>query len=182
MKSFTMSMKNMKAINLVLLLFLVACGVSRDEYVSWLQQPENGFHQQRTINELTIDVQYADSTYQQLKDKVQDPVNHVFYVRIFSTNTEKSKYLEALASQAYTYFSFEFEKDSYIEINTKKYPCNVFHYEQNHGKMGEFYFVLGFELTQDISTPIQLVLNPTPLATGPVKFTFDLSKLPNMSN
>ena len=176
-------MKNMKINNILLLFCLLAFGLSacnsvdKQEYISWLQNSENGFHQQRTINTITLDVQYADSTYQVIKDNVENPVAHVFYIHLLG-NDNNRELVSAVSAENYSYFSFSFEKDIYIEQENKKYPCKLFHYEQSHGKLGELYFIVGFELENSKSSPIKLVINPEPLQTGPVKFTFDLSKLP----
>jgi len=177
-------MRNMKISNILLLFCLTsicllsACNsVDKQEYVSWLQNSENEFHQQRSINSITLDVQYADSAYQKIKDNVEEPIAHVFYIHILG-DSKNRELVSAVSAENYSYFSFSFEKDIYIEKDNKKYPCKLFHYEQSHGKLGELYFIVGFELQDSKSSPIKLVINPEPLQTGPVKFTFDLSKLP----
>ena len=170
----------------VLLLFCLLCGslnachsVDKQEYISWLENNENGFHQERSMNAITLDVQYADSTYQVIKDNIENPVAHVFYIHLLG-NEKNRELIAAVAAENYSYFSFSFEKDIYIEKDDKKYPCKLFHYEQSHGKLGELYFIVGFELQDSKSSPIKLIINPEPLETGPVKFTFDLSQLPSI--
>lgn len=172
--------KVFKLFYLVLLLCLSSCGaLSSEEYISWFQNQENGLKQQRTINNTVVEIQYTDSIYQKLKTKAVQPMPHVFQVRIY--NQENRELFDALSTNYYNYFSFSFEKDIYIEVKDKIFPCKLFHYEQSHGKLGELYFIIGFELTDVGKEPIQLVLNPQPFETGPVKFTFDFSKLPVLS-
>lgn len=159
---------------------LVSCNsVDKKEYVSWLQDKENQFHQERSINGITLDIQYADSAYQVIKDDIENPIAHVFYIHI-KGNDKNRELIGAVAQENYSYFSFSFEKDIYIEKDNKKYPCKLFHYEQSHGKLGELYFVVGFEIQNSKSSSLQLVINPEPLQTGPVKFTFDLNNLPRV--
>lgn len=172
---------SMKIFCLLLFMGLSSCETRLDseEYISWFQNQENGFNQQRTINNVVVEIQYTDSIYQKLKTKAIQPMAHVFQVRIY--NPKNRELFDALSTNHYNYFSFSFEKDIYIKIGDKIYPCKLFHYEQSHGKLGEFYFIIGFELNKIGKEPIQLVLDPQPFETGPVKFTFDFSKLPVLS-
>lgn len=170
----------MKEINFILLFLcisLFSCNrVSEKEYISWLKNKENSFHQERSINNTVIEVQYADSTYQILNNKSKEPISHVFYIHIY--NEQNRENLAAIAAQNYSYFSFSMEKDVYIQVKDKVYPCRLFHYEQSHGKLGELHFIAGFELADIGKEPIQLIINPQPFQTGLVKFNFDLDKLP----
>lgn len=168
---------------LVLVFFCFSCSSSleKDKYISWFTDEANGLHQKRSINSTTVEVQYADSSYQIAKDNVKEPIAHIFYIHLF--NEENRESFASAAKDNYSYFSFGFEKDIYVQVKDKIYPCDLLHYEQSHGKLGELYFIAGFELHDiDRNEPIQLVVNPQPFQTGPIKFTFDLSKLPSLSN
>lgn len=177
----TRPMKEISLLVLVFLCFSCSSKLDKEEYISWFREEANGLHQKRSINSTTVEVQYADSSYQIAKANTKEPMAHVFYIHLFNeTNREN---FASTANDNYSYFSFGFEKDVYVQVKDKIYPCDLLHYEQSHGKLGELYFIAGFELHDiDKNQPIQLVLNPQPFQTGPIKFTFDLSKLPLLSD
>ena len=174
-------MKEISFLMLVFLFFSCTPSLEKEEYISWFTDEANGLHQKRSINSTIVEVQYADSSYQIAKGNSKEPIAHLFYIHLF--NEENRANFAAAANDNYSYFSFGFEKDVYVQVKNKIYPCDLSHYEQSHGKLGELYFIAGFELNDiDRNQPIQLVLNPQPFQTGPIKFTFDLSELPLLSN
>lgn len=143
-----------------------------------MEDENNNFHQVRVINQIEIDVQYADSIYQKVKKNSTFSIPHVFYIRIASL--ERNDEFDIVSNNNYDYFSFSFEKNINIETNNKIYPCDIFYYEQSHGKSGELYFVVGFDMQNQEDDIIKLVVNPEPLQTGPIKFIFDLTKKPKV--
>lgn len=173
-------MKEISYLIFIFLFFSCTPGLDKAEYLSWFADESNGLHQKRSINTTTVEIQYADISYQIAKGNTKEPVAHVFYIRLF--NEKNRENFAATANDNYSYFSFGFEKDVYVQIKDKIYPCDLLHYEQSHGKLGELYFIAGFELSGiDKNEPIQLVVNPQPFQTGPIKFTFDVSELPSLS-
>jgi hypothetical protein len=177
--------------------------LSMNEYVQWVQNPENGFKKQKSINDLLFTLQFkpyeyivcleeqkehiADST---LKKKIAELNEMQYYDLKISLKEGVGELLKYRlnTAQEYTdrvnYFAFGMQKDIKMVEGNDTIPCELYHFERSFDASPNSTILLGFPVkSNSSSTEKTLLVYDKTFNTGMVKFTFskdELKKLPKL--
>lgn len=134
----------------LLLLLLSSCSYSSEEYVAWVQDVQNGLHQQVRHEDFGIDVQYKPTAYMlitspssSIEDKEELSKMQYYNLKIkvtpsFCQQMEKNMPLRE-------YLSYGMQKDICLKQEGDSLPCLLFHYERSLAMKCEASYILGFE-------------------------------------
>ena len=136
------------------------------EYVSFIDQGDNGLHVTKEFEDLAFEVTYKPTDYlvvKELKQKHILPADykavrqdykdmHYFLLSIKNTSeqTDVLKYkisTPTAYSERLKYFSFGMERDFRLVEGTDTIPCSMVLYERNYGINGQANFMLAFPVT-----------------------------------
>ncbi|MDB5258014.1 MAG: hypothetical protein JWM14_2709 [Chitinophagaceae bacterium] len=136
------------------------------EYVSYIDQEDNGLHVNKQFEELHFEVTYKPTDYlvvKELKQKEILPADyatvrqdykdmHYFLLSIKNTSSETDvlKYkisTQAAYSERLKYFAFGMERDLRLVEGTDTIPCSMVLYERNYGISRQANFMIAFPVT-----------------------------------
>jgi hypothetical protein len=136
------------------------------EYVSYVDQKDNGLHANKQLDELTFEVTYKPTDYlvvKELRQKEIVPADfetlrqdykdmHYFLLSIKNTSGETDVLKYKISTQdAYSerlkYFAFGMERDLKLVEGTDTIPCSMVLYERNYGISGQANFMIAFPVT-----------------------------------
>lgn len=192
----------MKAINRIvwglIILIVGACSgeLAPKEYIEWIRNPENGLHKQKQVGDFMFDVQYKPQAYLLLQQKqgqipkkaqfdqemheLANTASFELKLGAVDGKTDLLRYKttnQAEYDQKVYYYSFKFQESIYLEQGDQKFPCAAYHFERAYNLKNNRSFILGFDGV-DTTQPMRLVIDADVLHTGPVKLSFDASKIP----
>jgi hypothetical protein len=187
---------------LVVLLGFSSCSSSLNskQYTAWVENPENKLHLIRKIGDYKFDLQYKPAEYvflQQIKDQpvagidylkaIEDIGSMQYYTLIIGLDDISEDLInynihsEAEKQERLYYLSYLFQNDIYIEGDSSKLPCILFHFERSYDLKPTRTFVLAFENPNKAESITQLVIDSPIFNTGPVKFKIDKKGIPNLN-
>lgn len=185
-------------------LLLASCSssLSPSEYVKWVADEDNGLVKTKSIEEISVKVQYKPLPYiiasemrtndiesQAYKTREKELEGMQYYNLVLDITDARNilnyKVSDMGGQQArIQYLSFGMQQDIYLEEDGKELPCKLFHFERNYNITKERTFLLAFEQNKNTETKDKtLVINSPVLNTGPIKVKFlakDLAQLPTM--
>jgi len=183
---------------------LISCSssLSPSEYVKWVASEDNGLVKTKTIEEVSVKVQYKPLAYiianemrtNDIKSKVykerEKELEGMQYYNVVLDITDARNILNYKVSDMggqqarIQYLSFGMQQDIYLEEDGKELPCKLFHFERTYNISKERTFLLAFEQNKNtLAKNKTLVINSPMLGTGPIKVKFlakDLKQLPMM--
>ncbi|MGB3181229.1 MAG: hypothetical protein WBB45_07545 [Cyclobacteriaceae bacterium] len=138
-------------------------GLDKEEYITWVSSYENGLHVRQKHGEFVFDVQYQPPEYVYLLQNGHLPstaeekeglvvLSDMQYYKLSVGLSDQNKDFiswntnsKGQRDKKKHYFSYQFEKDIWLEDEGKRYPCQLFHYEQSIDLKPSRTFVLAFE-------------------------------------
>ncbi|MGQ0829856.1 MAG: hypothetical protein ACT4ON_15825 [Bacteroidota bacterium] len=171
------------------------------DYVAWVQDMENGFKKEKTIDDLTFSVQYKPYEYivfmEEKKDELPDTlvkrkmeqINDMQYYNLKITLNESAGELlkyKLTSQQQYqqrvSYFSFDMQNDVQLVNGNDTLPCILYHFERAYDIAPSGTFVLGFPLSKNESQEEEktLLVYDRTFHKGLIKFTFRKKELRNL--
>lgn len=180
----------------VLITFNSSCKseLDKEEYVSWIEDYENGLHVTRDVGEYNFDLQYKPSEYLEIQTAAYTPIgneeegknNMQYYTLTVSLNSKRSdlinhdvKNAQEKAEKLY-YLSYQFANDIFIEENGERFPCQLFHFERSYDLKPSRTFVLGFENPKAESASARLIIDSPYFKLGPVKIKVNKNNIPDL--
>jgi hypothetical protein len=185
-------------------LVMTSCSssLSPSEYVKWATNQDNGLLKTKSIEEISLKVQYKpipfiianemrtnDIKNTEFKQRAKELEGMQYYNLVLDITDARNilnyKVNDVGGQQArIQYLSFGMQQDIYLEEGGKELPCKLFHFERTYNISKERTFLLAFE--QDEQTKFDdktLVINSSMLGTGPIKVKFlgkNLNQIPTM--
>lgn len=173
------------------------------EYVAWVQNPENGLKRNKEMNDITFSVQYKPLEYivciEERKPEIEDSivkqkVNELSDMQYFDLRIslnegagELLKYKltsQQQYSQRVDYFAFGMQKDIILVEGKDTIPCALYHFERAYDVTPTSTFLLGFNLSKKVSSENKtLIIYDRTFNKGMIKIAFDkneLEKLPKL--
>lgn len=171
-----------------------------EDYVQWVQDPENGFRKEKKIDDMTFSVQYKPYEYiacmEEKKTEMEDSIvkqkvlelSDMDYfdlkISLNEGNGELLKY-KLSSSQQYTdrvnYFAFQMQKDIQLVDGNDTIPCALYHFERTYDVAPSGTFLLGFSAAKKkIKGDRTLVVYDRTFNKGLLKFRFKKQELKNL--
>jgi hypothetical protein len=178
--------------------------LSQREYVSWMQNPANGFCKINEMDDLIFMLQYRSYDYiickenkgtplflASKKERYDDLKGMEFFeltVKLTIGSGELLKYKLSSSTQYSSrvqYFAFDMQKDIQIKFGSgEKQPCVLFLFERTYDIAPYAKFLIGFEKKEENSMQDIIVeYNDRIFDKGLIKFIFikdDFNKLPKL--
>lgn len=180
--------------------------LSKDEYIAWIRDTDNGLHQTEKIDDLTFSVFYKPLDYVVLQelasartsiDSFQTFTEQYEGLQYFTLSIKSDRSQDILKhnirnDQDYynriDYFSFRMQSDIQLIEGNDTLACRIFHYERTYQVAPYTNFVLAFEDTRYAgSFPARhdktLVLHDQAFGKGIVKVKLkakDINKIPQL--
>jgi hypothetical protein len=172
---------------------LTACSspLNQKEFVSWIQDPDNGFRIIRNVDGVSFDVQYKPDQYLDLERSEinkagsnsldERPLKH-FTLKIGLNgqgDIVRRKSNHSDVQQDLYYYSFLFQDDIYLEKAGTRIACGLYHFEKSIDSNNNRIFHLVFEdSVLDREDEFVLVVDSDRLSSLPLRFRFTNHKLP----
>ncbi len=174
-----------------------------EEYVKWVQNPENGFRKEKIIDDLVFNIQYKPYEYivcmeeqkQELQDSlVNKKIKELDGMQYYDFKIILKEGLGELLKYKLTskgeydkrvkYFAFNMQNDIQLVEGTDTIPCTLFHFERAYDVTPSSVFLLGFGVTKNtLKQDKTLIVYDRTFGKGLIKFTFnqkDLQRLPKI--
>jgi hypothetical protein len=172
------------------------------EYVSWIENPENGLKQEKVIGDLSFTLQYKPLEFIALKALGPSAANAKgvqearkeyegmqYYTLTINNKSGINDLLKYEVSdmqeyqQRVSYFSFDMQRDLLLVEGEDSLKCRLFHYERVYGLAPYATFLLGFDLPAKKSGEVcdkVLVYRERVFETGMLKFRIKAENLNNV--
>jgi hypothetical protein len=200
----------MKAIKCILysfiLLNLLSCGNENlipSDYVTWVNNSENGLLKKKTIPPLTVEALYKPLAYIIANEQRSNDISkEIYQARIEELGTLQYYTLKlgiidekldvtnyevtnnAQQQERLNYLSFSMQNDIKLIEGKDTLPCKVFHFERSYDLSSSRTFVLAFERTKSTNNQSKtLILDLPYFKTGPIKLNYktsDLEAIPSL--
>lgn len=186
-------------IGVLLCFFLSGCciscnsALSRDAYVAWVRDYDNGLHVKKQFSGYDFDLQYLPSQYVMLQrsgavtegQDGQATLQH-YTLSVSLENKAADLISHNIANsiekqQKLYYFSYEFQQDITLEENGKVLPCALFHFEKGSGLSNVSTFVLAFENSEVPSAEATLVISSEHFSALPIKIKISKDNIPSLA-
>lgn len=160
--------------------------------MKWVIDEKNGLSQKKVVGDLTFEAQYEPALYSLLKNN--QPITktnlarqegHLITLKITSPNVKgdllkwNTKNEEEFGEKL-QYFSFSFEKDIFLEVKGKRYPCSWSHFERSADVRPQASFVLFFDKQVPLEGDRVLIIDSPQLNVGTIKIKFLNTPLPSV--
>lgn len=190
------------------IIFIGICGCGKQtldpsDYVSWVNDEENGLVKKKTIHPLEIEVIYKPLPYVIANEKKTNNIPQLIYdARVAElegmqyytlklgivggqhniTNFEIEDEIQQQDRNAY--LSFAMQKDIKLVEGGDTLPCRLFHFERSYDLVPQRTFVLAFEQKKENITKDKTIILDLPFfKTGLIKLNYktsDLESIPNL--
>lgn len=178
--------------------------LSQREYVTWMQEPGNGFCNIKEMDDLCYTLQYRsydyiicienkgtpvpDSSKKQRYDDLKGMKYFELIIKLTNGSGELLKH-KLSSNSNYTarvqYFAFDMQKDIQIKYGDgEPQPCVLYHFERTYDIVPYAKFILGFEKVEgNDSQDIVVEYNDHVFDKGLMKFRFNIenfNKIPKL--
>lgn len=172
--------------------------MSPQEYVQWVQNPDNGLRKKKIIDDLTFYAQYkpyeyivcmeqqTEQIYDSLLKRKMNELNGMQYYdfKIMLKDGEGELLKYQLSTQEeynkrVNYFAFAMQNDIQLVEEKDTLPCSLFHFERAYDVIPSCTFLLGFEKKLSNKSKTLIVYDKI-FKKGYIKFTFDEKELQNI--
>lgn len=186
-------MKNIAVFNILLCLIFGCSNVeelSKEDYLEYLTDSDNGFLKQRKIGDVLIEIQYMspealaifnikndESKFQEALDETKGMSYYKMKLSAEGKSLEDFL-LESGVNNPLYYLSYGLEKEIYLEMGDENINVKLFHFERSSGLTNFKTFMLGFD--RPITEANTFVIDAEGLNTGPVKIIFNKSDIDNL--
>ncbi len=186
---------NSLCLSLCLAILISSCSkqLSKEEYIRWVQEPENGLHTIKESNGFIFDLQYQPDQYLWLQsgDKGQpdfgnksDNIQHYLLtislsdpeLDLINNNIESTSEKQ----EKLYYFSYLFQNDIQLEEDGKLFPCVLFHFEKNQVARGGRNFLLGFENKEPEENEVKVVIQSEQFGSLPIRIKINKENIPTL--
>lgn len=167
------------------------------DYLKWMQDPQNGFHKIKAMDELEFSIQYKTPEYmicnEERKEELSDTLVKrrsenfeellYFDLKIRLTKDEGELLKHNLASKAdyekrTKYYAFEMQQDIQLVDGKDTLPCVIYHFERTYDVAPFCTLLLGFSKNEKTLNQAKTVLVYDKIFNkGLLKFTFKENKL-----
>jgi hypothetical protein len=160
--------------------------LSREDYIQWVTNYDNGLHVRKNVNEFVFDLQYKPVDLVNLERKetnVQDSLKY-FTLKIGEANQQDllqhgASDIAAVQQNLY-YYSYLFQNSIFLEYNGIKFPCVLYHFERSDSK-NRCVFNLGFEAPAfEDEAEIYVEIASDKLYSLPVRLKINLNNVPKL--
>lgn len=195
----------LSSLGIVLLtLFLVSCSpkeLTPKDLITWVEEPDNGFVKEKTLDDLVFKVFYKPLNYVIAKEnlnkmsdsiylKTKENIEGLQYVNltIYPANGKQINVLnygntsDREQQEKIYYYSFTFQEDIYMMQGDEKLPCQLFNFARDHGLSPELNFALAFEHSKN-KGDLKIVINDVVFGNGELNFIIkesDILSLPSL--
>jgi len=170
------------------------------QYVSWIEDKNNGMEKEKKIDDIVFSVQYRPVPYviceEEKKNEISDSLAkrrsaelsgmQYMNLKIEVPQGELLKYgltKNAQYEDRVNYFSFGMQKDIQLVEAGDTLPCLLFHYERVYDIAPYGVFLLAFPKGKDAEGDKTLIFSDNEFNKGIIKFHFegkDIKKLPQL--
>ena len=171
-----------------------------DEYLKWVQNPENGFRKNKEMAEINFSVQFkpyeyivcmeertneiADSLLKRKRTELEGVQYYDLKISLTEKEGELLKY-NLSSSDQYSkrvkYFAFEMQNDIQLVEGNDTLPCVLYHFERTYDTSPSCTILLGFDMNlKSISKQKTLLVYDRTFNKGLLKFTFKENKFLNL--
>lgn len=172
--------------------------LTADEYIEWMENPENGLKITRIIGDIEFILQYKPIDYILAKEQMQKKMTkeekekrmmelgemqyyHLTY-SLKEGNADILKYNltgDSEYQERVYYFSFGHQENIHLAEGRDTLPCELFHFERYYGLSPKMSFSLGFKKTSKADDKQLMILDEV-YGSGPVKFTISSADIENI--
>ncbi len=183
-------------VSLLIVLSSCSSSLSKEEFMSWMQDEKNGLKKSKTVGHLNFSLQYRTHLYDCiLKGEKYEPIKEDDPLELYTFQLELDKkgidvvdYLtqkKGLAKpQILEYFSSHFERDIYMKIGEDKKAPLFCQFERSFDLKGHRLFVLAFKLSEEEKKEDRLVVFDSQLlGVGKIKLRIrqlDITNIPEL--
>ena len=187
---------------LVLFVFLISCSEKKEhlipsEYASWINKPENGFLQIKSIGQYEFSLQYRPVDFILVNEFRSDHIDKkefesrkrkmegldYFSLKIKEKNNQSDVMLADLQDESEyfardNYLSYSFNENISM-INGDTLECSVYHFVNTHGLTPYVEIVFGFENKNQKKGDKTIIIDDVVFGSGIIKFHYAESILNN---
>ncbi|MEM6345623.1 MAG: hypothetical protein AAF927_17155 [Bacteroidota bacterium] len=196
-----MMSRNLLIISTILAWCMSACQptvLAPREFLQWVENPANGFNNQREIGQYTLGAQLMPIPYQavqlhqaslnahhlnEMKAELKESLDIHFTMGPQEGNVSFLKYnLGSIAEyqERLTYLSFDMEDYLYLLHGNDTLRPNLYHFERSFDLEPDAHFFLSFPRPEQLEEEAILILDDHFFGLGPVRFRFDLGRLSHL--
>lgn len=161
--------------------------LTKDDYIRWVEDYDNGLHVKKTEGDFDFEVQYQPTSYVALQrnlsaaENLNDSLQHFILTIIPKDGQDFIDYNiqdTAEKQKRLYYFSYLFQNDIHLEESGETIPCALFHFERQSDLKKERKFVLAFEESKQKPSDVILVINSEQFGTLPVRLKITRENIP----
>lgn len=188
---------------IVFVVMIVSCGVkslTSDEYVEWIEDPDNGLNLTKEFQDVTFQILYKPVNYiiaKELKNgginktEIPSRILELDSLQYFTLRIKSNKSDELLRAginsedeyyQRLEYFMGPMQDDIKLIEGNDTIPCALFHYERSYGLAPYNNFVIAFSKSINNNEDKFFLFEDNILGTGNVMFKLNNSDLKNIPN
>ena len=171
-----------------------------EDYIAWVENPENGLVMNKEMNDLIFSVQYKPLAYEVLlqekrtfsdgemkleMDSISDMQYYTFRIAT-AGGTDVQRYRAESEQDYYArleYFALQMQNDLVLIDGSDTLPCLLYHYERTYGIDPRATFVMGFSDKKKSQENKTLMYTDRVFGSGPVLLTIeseDLKMIPQL--
>ncbi len=188
------------------LFMLISCedaALTPREYMTWVQNPENGLKSTRQLNSFQFELQYKPAAYvallefrnEQYDNKdfemMKNSFSNLQYYTFKITTTENNDLMKTnigniqAYSQRVQYVSSQMQQDFKLKVGENEYPCTLYLFEPNYGVAPYNNILLGFNVGNASSKIMQdqtLIWKDNVFGVGIIKMTINADDINKANN
>jgi len=162
--------------------------LEKDDYIRWVRDYSNGLHVVKRASPYSFDLQYQPAEYLSVitDGSVAQPQNDLqYYTLKINVDDPTIDIIQHQATDAANkqqliyYYSYLFEQDIFLEEDSLKMPCVLYHAEQTDLRKTRT-FVLAFENTKVTSEETVLVIQSPHFGSLPIKIRVSKKNIPTL--
>ncbi len=181
-------------------MILLSCNSSltKDEYIHWVKDVDNGLHVIAEQSDLIIELQYQPADYLLLQRNYVSKDFHKTNDSILAEIDNMQHYLLTIRTKSNTpienfnvtnqdqkqrklyYLSYLFQHDISLRDNDDTHPCVLYHFEKPADLSYSRTFVLGFENSNQNSTEATVTIVSEHFGSLPINIKVSKANIPKL--
>jgi hypothetical protein len=153
--------------------------LSQNEFTNWISDLNNGCHVTKEVGKFVLDIQYIPDMAER-----KTTAGKKVMLKIATVEGEDLLQQGVATSEdwqkANYYYSFNFQEDLFIEVDGKRVPCSLFHFEKSMTSKNQRIFHLLFDDTS-AEKDFYLVIDSPKLYSLPIRVKLRNSDLPKVA-